>query len=528
MNTDIKAMEKVKRSAILLLIILVAISLRLYCFRGYVGLDDAEYARFAHQMAQGSFTIGAYDGPAVFPLRVGNIFPTSLLFHFFGTNEWTMVLYPFTLSIMCILIAYICSARLFNHRAGLIAASLWAILPIEMSNATQLLPDLPAAFYASVGVVCILFLIDSRTKHKSLILCGGILAGLLFGLSWLCKETVVYLVPFCLILLIITIKHNWKRNALLWVGVAAGSLGVLLIEMIVYYNLTGDWLFRFHEMERNYLQWADGFFTEGSRWGWPVGGSYAFALFKRLFIIGPEFIFFNLKFLFLPLLGIVACFHAFYWKEKNQLFVSLWLITLLFMFNFSSSSLSSYMPIALFDRYLYPICFPAILLSSVLIDKLCSSYVKIERSEPLIRERFFWAIVIAVFTVVIGGYQTFRNIRDVGGNKLWASEVEIVSSYVKPEEQIYTDFISKRGLEFFWRYPDKMKIINFEGIKSSDDINAGSFVLINRRYADWLDTNSGMWLSDSSGYKKPEFFDHPPPSWKRVWGNANAALYHVR
>lgn len=521
------SLKNIKPFAILLLIILVAIALRLYCFRGYIGLDDAEYARFAHQIGKGTFALGTYNGPAVFPLRVGIISPTSLLFHFFGTNEWTMVLYPFTLSIMCILIAYICSASLFNYRTGLIAASFWAILPIEMSNATQLLPDLPAAFYASVGVVCILFLIDSRTKRKSIILCGGILAGLSFGLSWLCKETVVYLVPFCLILLIISIKHNWKRNALLWVGVAAGSLGVLLIEMIGYHNLTGDWLFRLHEMERNYLQWGDGFFSEGSRWGWPVGGSYALALFKRLFITGPKFILFNLEFLFLPLLGIVACFHAFYWKEKDQLFVSLWLITLLFMFNFSSSSLSSYMPIALFHRYLYPICFPAILLASIFIDKLFISYGKIERNEPLIRERFFWAIVIAVFTVVIGGYQTFRNIRDVGGNKSWASEVEIVSSYVKPEEQIYTDFISKRGLEFFWSYPEKMKVINFEGMKSSDDIHAKSFVLINRRYADWLDTNSGMWLSDSSGYKKPEFFDHPPLSWKTIWKNANAVLYCV-
>jgi len=519
-----KKIGNVKSFVILLAITLVAIALRLYCFHGFVGLDDAEYARFAHQMAKGAFTVRTYGGPAVFPLRVGIIFPTSLLFRFFGVSEWSMVFYSFLLSFLCLFLAYICGTYLFNRRAGLFAAFIWAVIPIEIQNATKLLPDLPAAFYASLGVTSILFTMRSRIQKKLTLFIVGFLAGLSFGLSWLCKETVVYLVPFCFVWLLITMKRDWHRNALVWLGVAVGSLGILSVEMVTYHNIMGDWLFRFHEIERNYGQLQDGFFSEGSRWGWPVGGSYALALMKRLFLTGPTTILFNSQFLFIPVLGLVGCFYAFYWKDKNFAVPSLWLISLLLMFNFSSSSFSTYAPLALFERYLYPIFFPAILLVAGLVGKLLDDknrYVEISR------ERHFWGILFVSFLVVIGGYQVFRSIRDVNSIKAWTSEVKVVSKLVRPSEKIYTDAISKKGLDFFWRYPEKMKTINFEGMKSSEDINARSFVLINRRYADWLDTNSGMWLSKSSSYKKPAFFKDPPESWETIWKNNNATLYHI-
>ena len=521
-----KLPDNTKYFLILLAIVLIAIALRLYCFGGYVGLDDAEYARFAHQIAQGDFTLGTYNGPAVFPLRVGNIYPVSVLFRFFGVTDWTMVFYPFSLSILNILLAYFCTKYFFGSRAGLIAAALWAVLPIELNNATKLLPDLPSAFYASLGVTCILFLIRFSTQRKSLLLFGGVLAGLSFGLSWLCKTTVVYLVPFCIALLIMTLKANRERNISLWIGVAAGSLGVLLIEMATYYNFMGDWLFRFHEIERNYLQWENGFFTEGSIYGYPAGCSYSKALVKRLFLTGPKSILLDSQFLFLPSLGLIGSFHALYWKDKSFFIPALWLMTLFLMFNFSSSSFSSYTPLALLNRYLYPIYFPAIILTAGFLEKLASCRPENERIE-IYKERVFWAVILAAFIVLIGGYQTFREIRDTGNKAAWTSELRVVSNNVKPEERFYTDPISKKGLEFFWRYPDKINVIDFEGMKSPKDILSGSFVLTNRWYVDWLNVNAGMWLSDPSGYRKPDFFDHPPHSWKTIWKNTNAALYYV-
>src|SRR5207244_358342 len=85
------------------------LALRLYEFRGFGALDDAAYAQIAHQMASGMFRIGAYNGPAVFPRRVGIIYPTALLFRPAGVSEWTMVLFPFAISLLPIVFISVAS-----------------------------------------------------------------------------------------------------------------------------------------------------------------------------------------------------------------------------------------------------------------------------------------------------------------------------------------------------------------------------------------------------------------------------------
>ena len=511
------------RFIILLAIVFCGIALRLHCFRGFVGLDDAEYAKLAYQMAQNGFGVGNYNGPAVFPLRVGIIYPASILFRLFGVTEWSIIGYSFFLSIIGILIAYICTRYCFGTAAGLVAAAIWAILPLDVENSTYFLPDLPGAFFASTGLVCILFLIQSKSEKRLALFAGGFLAGITFGISWLCKETVLYLVPFCVVLCVIMLKENLGRNGPTWIGIAIGSLGIVLAEMILYHYLAGDLLFRFNEMERNYLQLKNGFFTEGSRWGWQLGDSYLRALSKRLLLTGPKTIFLNSYFLFMPLFGLIASFHALYWKDRSFFIPALWLLTVCAMFNFSSSSLSHYTPLALFERYLYPICLPSVVLTAGLLRRLISFSGK--PFTMMDREKLFWGAMLLIFIILIGGYQTFRSIRDIGRIRALTSEVRVISNLLKPWERIYTDPISQRGLEFFWKYDERINIIDFEGM-SIKQIPPKSFVLTNRWYADWLNINAGMWLSDISGYKRPEFFRNPPPSWKVIWGNDNAKLYH--
>src|SRR5688572_4456524 len=168
--------------------------MRAYLFRGYIGLDDAEYARFAHQFGQQPLPPVGYDGPAVFPLRLGATVPTALSFRAFGINEWSMVLYPFVVSIGTIVLAFICAKMFFGPLAGLIAAAIWAVLPIELEHATKLLPDLPAASLAALAVTVTLVVERSRATAARLF-GGGVLAGLVLGASWLTKETISYLAP---------------------------------------------------------------------------------------------------------------------------------------------------------------------------------------------------------------------------------------------------------------------------------------------------------------------------------------------
>jgi 4-amino-4-deoxy-L-arabinose transferase-like glycosyltransferase len=510
--------------AALATIIVTAAALRLSRFGGYDGLDDAEYARIAHSIASGTFSLSEYLGPAVFPLRTGIIVPTSLFFWMFGLSEWTMVLYPLILSVLALPLIYICAACFFGHRAGLIAAALLAITPMDLVNATKLVPDLPAAFFAALGVTIIALADRASIERRSVVFWVGCLAGISFGLSWLCKEAIAYLAPFCLAYLAVSCKRNGRITFVLWAGVAAGSLGVLLGEMIAYQSVVGEPLFRFREIERNYRQLENGFFTEGSDFGWQKGESYARAIVKRLLVSGPSLIFLNYYFLFLPLIGLVAAFHGWYTKDKSFLIPSLWLITLVLMFNFFSSSLTSYMPLALFDRYFYPIIFPSIVLASGLMGKLVFENPPTLPDEAR-RERRFWGSLVAITLALIGAYHVQGFLRSPAST--WTSEFRSLRSIIKPASPLYADTLSRRGLEFYWGYPNRTGWTDFADVMSVDEIRPGSLVLVNKAYINWLNKNGGMWLSPRSGYRKHEFYENPPASWNEIWRGGNARLYRV-
>ena len=509
----------------LLAVILAAAVLRVLHFSGYSGLDDAEYSRIAYEVAHGNtLALKEYSGPPVFPLRVGLILPVGLAFRAFGLSEWSMVMYPLLLSILMLPLAYACAWSVFGHRAGFVAVALLALVPMELGSATQLVPDMPAAFYAALGVTVIILAGRAGAERRSALFWCGVLAGASFGLSWLCKEAISFLVPFALAYMAISLKQNARTALALWSGVAVGSLGILLGEMIIYQGLAGDALFRFHEIERNYRQLENGFFTKGSDFGWREGESYARAVAKRLFISGPAMLLLNFEFLFLPLVGVVAAFHAWYSKDRSFLVPSLWLVTLLLMFNFSSSSASSYMPVALFERYFYLIIFPSAILVSGFVVKLMFGSADPVQSEVQ-RERRFWGSLLAVALFVMGGYLTQAALKTRPSE--WASEVRILASTIEPSSLLYTDTLSIRGLKFFSGYPKETKWTDFASTGSVDEIPRGSLVLVKKAYIDWLNKNAGMWLSPRSGYRKHDFYDNPPGSWKEIWRERNARLYRV-
>jgi hypothetical protein len=294
--------------------------------------------------------------------------------------------------------------------------------------------------------------------------------------------------------------------------------------MIAYYHVTGDFLFRFHEIERNYRLIENGFFTRGSDFGWRESESYARAVAKRLLIDGPALLLLQYDFLFVPLIGLIAVFHGWYSKDRRFLVPSLWLVTLLFMFNFSSTSLSSYMPLPLFHRYFYLAIFPAVLLAAGLLGRLV-----FERGEELQddarRERRFWGLLVGIALLLSGGYYVQGALRS--SPSAWAEEVRTLSSKIVPSSPLYADTLSLRGLEFFHGYPGRTEWKDLSSVGSADQIRPGSLVLVNRAYVEWLNRNAGMWLSPKTGYAHHALYENPPPLWKRIWQSENARLYLV-
>ena len=227
--------------------------------------------------------------------------------------------------------------------------------------ASLLLPDAIAAFWANIGIaLACVALTRLKLWHSALL---GVLSGGFFGVSWLCKESVAYLVPFVAILILAVYRHSRLSSRMTcMVAIGVGSLAVLFAETAFYGRLTGDPLFRLHATERNYVQCAVWFFDESSPvLGWENGG-YTRTLVKRLFFHGPKDMVLNRPMSFVPASAILGVAWALLFRRRSFVMPSIWLISLLLMFNFMSSSFTSYKPLPLFDRYLYPILLPSLVI----------------------------------------------------------------------------------------------------------------------------------------------------------------------
>ena len=508
-------------------LILLALGLRLAMYRGYVGLDDAEYSRLAYELAHGDFHPTAYSGPPVFPLRIGIIAPTAGAYRVLGFGEWQMLFYPLLISVASIALAYVCATWLFGARAGPVAGFLYAVLPQDVELSTKLLPDLPAAFTAAAGVTIVLLLLRRRMSARALAL-GGLVAGLCFGLSWLHKEAIAYVAPFMILVMSMSLWVERRAVLPLWVGTAIGSLAVLVAEASVYGALTGDPLHRFHEIERNYAVLENGFFTEGSDLGWSEDESYVGALARRLFVTGPHVLLLNPVMLYLPLAGLVAA--VFGWKTRDEAFLlpSLWLLTLLLMFNFASSSTDSYLPLAITpgSRYVFSVAFPAVVLAAGLIGRqthALDAAIRARRLSPATLP------VVAVLGVVVlsGAWQYQYPVRHLDEVRAWTAEVRAVSDDVEPQTLLYSDTLSLRGLSFFAAYPDTVRWVDFARLPPGASPDPNSLVLVNHAYIEWLQVNAGMWLSPPEGYRTHMFYHAAPESWTVLWSNENATLYRV-
>jgi len=523
----------VEDHAIILLaaIVVLAAAVRIYGFRGYSGLDDAEYARFAYFLANGVPFPADYTGPAVFPLRVGVIAPTALFYEVFGITEWTTVLYPFAISLAGVVLVYWCASLFFGAGAGVLAAGLLAAFYWDIDSATRLLPDLPGAFFATAAIALIACAAERWRERPTRLLSAGVAAGALLGVSWLCKETVAYLAPFCAVWLILTVRESGRSAVTLWAGVAAGAGSILLGEAATYYATAGDPLFRLHEMERNYRQWPNGFFTEGSVFGWPRGMDYRTALVDRLFVSGPSRILLDPTFYSLPAVGLVGMVIA--WARGRRQFVipGLWLASLVLMFNFASSSTASYVPLALSHRYLYLEYFAAIVLASGFLWTVVTSRRSHDRRIADWFERAAAAIAVAV---ICWGAAPSLYFGVLTRSDRWTSEVRSLDEHVTPATPVYADALSLRAFEFFDRFPVRTQWIEFDDIASPQRIVPGSLVIVNARYLEWLNRNAGMWVNwpapgptDFSGYRQHPFYTTAPASWRLVWHNDNTRVYRV-
>ncbi|MGV3720199.1 MAG: hypothetical protein ACO1SX_04745, partial [Actinomycetota bacterium] len=387
-------------------------------------------------------------------------------------------------------------------------AALQAALPLASRSATILMADLPAAFWANVGVVVLLAGLREDSRNRKVAL--GLLCGAALGISWLCKESVAYLAPFLVVAAIWQVRRS-REQAPLVIAFMAAAAAVVLAETLVYWGITGDAFHRLHEMHRNYEYSSTWFFAEGSRFGWEPG-QYHVALAKRLFRDGPATLLASPSFGGVTAAAALAVGYAAFQRRKDFAFVGAWYLWLLLVFNFGTSNLQSYQPLVLFDKYAYPLLFPSCLLTGGLLSVLLKDFA--QRREQRNSERAFWGFALTAGIAVGCATATAENIWS--GPKSGAERVAARS--LSPRDPLYTDSRTLRVMEFFWSFPKQLAGVDFRGLSSSD-IPPGAYVLVNK--------NKLRMLEGYYDYGVPAFCREAPPEWSVVSKGGGVVLYRT-
>jgi len=483
-------------------IVVVAVLLRLIFFQGYLNSDPSEYARLANDLAQGIVHVRNYDNAAGFRNRFGTYAPVAGFIKLFGLSEVTLSIYPFLASLASLLLVYILSRHLFKPLTGLISMALLAVLPFDIAMSSTLYADPIAAAWANAGMVLLVVWLNTDNQRLSAGL--AVLAGLCFGISWLCKESIAYLSPFVIGYLLFTRRQQSLRN-IIYVGL--GSISVLVAESVFYEITAGDFLFHFHELQRNEEQsYMFHFGDKSVYFGWSEGG-YVKALAKRLLLSGPSHLL--TAFNALPAFAMIAIAWGVVVKDQRFLIPGVWLITLLAFFNFGSMSFVGYKPMPLNEHYFYLVIFPAVILVSGLVATLLKSGTEWN----LRQERRFWAGATSFAFVLLC-------IKGVGALKERPEQMALDAAMkLSSSDIVYTDYRTAASLVFFRHgllLRSDWNTVPYENLATSD-MHSGAYVLINKPMTEYL--------AKTFGYSVPEFVNNPPKAWKEVWREYGATLF---
>ncbi len=210
-----------------------ALFVRLQLLTGMVRGDDFHYAQAAYELSQGRMHFDVWpEGTA----RVGLYGPVALLYAVFGVSEATTVAFPLLASLGTVAVVYALGARLGGAAAGLLGAMLWAVFPLDVFLATDLLPDGPLTFFTAVSVYAVLRAEGGRGRARWG--WAGLAAGLLLW-ALLIKPTAIATLAFVAVYLLVRLgQHGWarlpeagRRRAGWWAVGLIAALGLALVAL---------------------------------------------------------------------------------------------------------------------------------------------------------------------------------------------------------------------------------------------------------------------------------------------------------
>ncbi len=202
----------------LLVVLACALVLRRLFVTGLVFRDDLGYSQAARDLLSGHVRMREWPGGQA---RIALYAPVALCYLLFGRSEGTTLLFPLLSSLGSVVVVYGIARTLADEAAGLIAAFIWATLPLDVQAATALLPDGPVTAFSGAAVWLFLRaeLVPSGSRSLRYL---GAAACLVFAI--LIKPVALIFVLFALVYLIAERRFTARTLLFATALVVAGAL----------------------------------------------------------------------------------------------------------------------------------------------------------------------------------------------------------------------------------------------------------------------------------------------------------------
>ncbi|MFW5771200.1 MAG: ArnT family glycosyltransferase [Spirochaetota bacterium] len=176
--------------------------------------------------------------------RFGLILPELALVSILGTHPLVYYVLPFMLSVFQVVLVYALGREVHGKEAGILSAAFLLLYPEMVRASSQLLPGIFSGTFLLLVVYCLVRFYRSGGK-KILWLLGGVV---LMFMAYETKITNLFFLPGVLFAL-------WLVRRKLSDPLLFGTLlfGLFILECLVYYHFTGDFMARAHAITGHHL-----------------------------------------------------------------------------------------------------------------------------------------------------------------------------------------------------------------------------------------------------------------------------------
>ena len=236
------------RAQALILVALIALTLRVWLFVGSGQEDDPGFTGYAWDLAFRGDLKGISDQA----LRRMVFLPVAFFYYVYGSmNVVTTHIAPILEGVLTVVLVFLIADRLFGRATAVLSGLFLAFCPLHIAMSTRTMPGLPESFWGTMAFA--LFILGDCDgllpgKRRSALTIGVVCA-----FCYLSRETGIVVLAAILLATGLQVVLDSGRRRLRFrqgIWIVAGFALIFALETAWNYSYSGDLLFRYHTVHR--------------------------------------------------------------------------------------------------------------------------------------------------------------------------------------------------------------------------------------------------------------------------------------